>query len=257
MWRCRDAYIYLGGRRRYSCDRRSRLGGFRPSLSHRSRHSSRRSSPSYYSPSRRLPLPDTARWIPSTIGRAQRPTKGGRAFVSRIPISPESRILCPISMKSHISVALLLKAVFFFFFGSTHKPRTEGSRDVEARGRACAENPNGEAADWKRPRGAVWSTRRTPLNFTASRGRATVRCAALHFYGKVRSSGSFVFTLKRRYFTELIKQVMFTFVIKVKIIFRRVPRNFNFIYHIYLNVMEDKGKWCIQWSFALRISVLV
>lgn len=43
-------------------------------------------------------------------------------------------------MKSHISAALLMKAVFFF--GSTHKPRTEGSRDVEARVRACAEKQN-------------------------------------------------------------------------------------------------------------------
>ncbi len=255
MWRCRDAYIYLGGRRRYSCDRRSRLGGFRPSLSHRSRHSSRRSSPSYYSPSRRLPLPDTARWIPSTIGRAQRPTKGGRAFVSRIPISPESRILCPISMKSHISVALLLKAVFFFFLAQhtnpvlkalgmwrrvgAHARKIRTGRQRTGRGLAGLFDPRGER-HWILPRAGD-----------------ELRCAALHFYGKVRSSGSFVFTLKRRYFTELIKQVMFTFVIKVKIIFRRLPRNLNFIYHIYLNVMEDKGKWCIQWSFALRISVLV
>lgn len=43
----------------------------------------------------------------------------------------------------------------FFFFGSTHKPRTEGSRDVEARVRACAEKQNGEAVEWKRPLGAV------------------------------------------------------------------------------------------------------
>lgn len=39
--------------------------------------------------------------------------KGGRAFVLRIAILPESRILGPISTKSHISVALVLKAVFF------------------------------------------------------------------------------------------------------------------------------------------------
>lgn len=38
--------IYLGGRQHYSRDRRSKLEGFRPSLSHPSRRSNLRSSPS-------------------------------------------------------------------------------------------------------------------------------------------------------------------------------------------------------------------
>jgi len=86
-------------------------------------------------------------------------------------------------MKSHISVALWMKAVFF---GSTHKPRTKGSRDVEARVRACAERQNrrGSGVD-RRPLGAVWSTRRTPSNFNAITGQATVHCSSRSTYDRL------------------------------------------------------------------------
>ncbi len=134
--------------------------------------------------------------LPSEAHKDQQ--KGGRAFVSRIPISPESRVLGPISMKSHISVALL-KAVFLFVLAQHTNPVVKAHRAVGARVRACAEKPNGGGSGLEEASRGCLIHAANAIEFYREQGTSY---GALHFYPKVRTSGSFVFTPKRRSFTE-------------------------------------------------------
>lgn len=69
--------------------------------------------------------------------------------------------------------------------------------------RACAEKPNGGGSGLKKASRGCLIHAANAIEFY--REQAT-SYGALHFYRKVRSSGSFVFTLKRRYFTESLSR---------------------------------------------------
>lgn len=212
-------YIYLGGRQRYSRDRRSRLGGFRPSLSHPSKRSSLRSSPSYYSPSRRLPLPDTARWIPSTISSAQRPTKMRSGvcftnpylhwkpyFMSHFDEKPYFSCVVfegGIFLAQHTNPVLKALGMWRRVCAHARKSRTAEASGVEEASRGCLIH----AAN--------------AIEFY--RERRTTSYSVLHFSSYVRSSGSFVLswnhvTLQSTAYIPLtnVMQVLVTHAVKVR-----------------------------------------